>query len=247
MGLFDRFRERLAPRQQHGTPSYGTPFYGTPAGASRGRGTEPRDPDEVAVERYRYLLRTAPPETVEQAHEEAFARLTPQQRQQVLAELGAAVPAGERARTSEPRELARMATRAELREPGLLERTFGGYGRGRPGMGGRMGGGGTGGLGLGGVIGGSLLGSVAGAFIGTAIAEELFDDDGFGGDGFLDNDGPFDGDGAGTGQADAAADVGDDGYEAAGLDDSGFDDGGFDDGGFDDGGFDGGDFGGGDF
>ena len=223
MGLFDRFRERLAPRQQSGTPAYGTPAYGTPSGAPRGRGTEPRDPDQVAVERYRYLLRTAPPETVEQAHEEAFARLTPQQRQQVLAELGAAVPAGERARTSEPRDLARMATRAELREPGLLERTFGGYGRGRPGMGGGLTGGGMGGLGLGGVIGGSLLGSVAGAFIGTAIAEELFDDDGSGGDGS-----GGDADGADPGQADAATDVGGDGgYEA--------------------GGFDGGDFGGGDF
>ena len=39
-----------------------------------------RDPDEVAVERYRYLLRTAPPETIEAAHHEAFARLTEEQR-----------------------------------------------------------------------------------------------------------------------------------------------------------------------
>ena len=29
-------------------------------------------PDEQAVERYRYLLRTAPPETIEEAHAEAF-------------------------------------------------------------------------------------------------------------------------------------------------------------------------------
>ena len=33
------------------------------------------------------MLRTAPPETVEQAHEEAFAKLTPEQRQQVLSGL----------------------------------------------------------------------------------------------------------------------------------------------------------------
>jgi hypothetical protein len=32
--------------------------------------------DEQAVERYRYLLRTAPPETIEEAHAEAFAKLT---------------------------------------------------------------------------------------------------------------------------------------------------------------------------
>src|SRR5829696_5902448 len=39
-----------------------------------------RSEDEIAVERYRYLLRTAPPETIEQVHEEAFAKLTPEQR-----------------------------------------------------------------------------------------------------------------------------------------------------------------------
>ena len=32
--------------------------------------------DEQAVERYRYMLRTAPPDTIEQAHEEAFSRLS---------------------------------------------------------------------------------------------------------------------------------------------------------------------------
>ena len=31
--------------------------------------------DEQAIARYRYLLRTAPPEAIEQAHAEAFARL----------------------------------------------------------------------------------------------------------------------------------------------------------------------------
>src|SRR5689334_23635989 len=89
-----------------------------------------RTPDEQAVERYRYLLRTAPPEQIEQAHAEAFAQLTPDQRQQVLTQLAAAVPAGDRPRTDDPRTLARVATRAELRQPGFLERTLGGYGRG---------------------------------------------------------------------------------------------------------------------
>src|SRR5688500_3234244 len=38
------------------------------------------DADAQALERYRYMLKTAPPETLEQAHAEAFAKLTPEQR-----------------------------------------------------------------------------------------------------------------------------------------------------------------------
>jgi hypothetical protein len=169
MAWLDRLRERLtgAPAQPHSAP---------PAQAAPGA----RDPDEVAVERYRYMLRTAPPETIEQAHAEAFAKLTPQQRQRVLAEVGAGLPESERARTTEPRDLARMATRAEMSRPGTMERTLGGFG----------------GPGMGGMIAGTLLASVAGAFIGTAIAGAFFDDygDGFG-DGFGDgyDDGYADG------------------------------------------------------
>ena len=44
--------------------------------------------DEQAVERYRYMLRTAPPESSERAHEEAFARLTPEQRRLKTLALG---------------------------------------------------------------------------------------------------------------------------------------------------------------
>ncbi len=123
-------------------------------------------PDEQAVERYRYLLRTAPPETIEDAHAEAFAKLTPEQRQQVLAEMSTAVPEAERARSTDPHEMARMATRAEMRQPGMMERTLGGQ-RG-PGMGS--------------MIAGTLLASVAGAFIGTAIADAFFDDEMMGGE-----------------------------------------------------------------
>ena len=67
--------------------------------------------DEQAIERYRYLLRTAPPETIEQAHAEAFAQLTPEQRRRVLASLADAVP--ERARgTTPPRSRARPPVRS---------------------------------------------------------------------------------------------------------------------------------------
>jgi hypothetical protein len=124
--------------------------------------------DEQAIERYRYLLQTAPPGAIEQAHQEAFAQLTPEQRAQVLSELSRVVPASERANVqAEPNALARLATRAELREPGTLQRVFGGarFG-GAPGVG--MGG-------LGGSFAGTLLSSIAGTFIGTAIAHQFLD------------------------------------------------------------------------
>src|SRR3954452_1529578 len=101
-----------------------------------------RTPDEQAIERYRYLLRTAPPDQIEQAHAEAFAQLTPDQRRQVLADLARDLPPAERSSDDDPRSLARMATRAELRQPGTLERAFGGSR-----MGGGVGGFGGGGLG----------------------------------------------------------------------------------------------------
>lgn len=152
-------------------------------------GPTPADTDQEALERYRYLLRTAPPEAIEQAHAEAFAKLTPTQRSQVLQELSQNVPPHERADRDDPRSLARMATRAEVRQPGTLERAFGG----------RMGGQG---VGIGGIIAGSLLGTIAGNVIGTAIAAQLFDDFGAG----IDAPGgePF---------ADAGGDLGDFGGE----------------------------------
>jgi hypothetical protein len=141
MGLFDRI------------------FGGTPRQPAA---TVPSD-DEQAIARYRYMLRTAPPEANEQAHTEAFARLTPEQRRLVLEQLRAATPEGERDATpvlSDPQALARYATRTEIRQPGTLERTFGAMPA-------------AGGLGFGGMIAGSLLGSMAGTVLGTAIAQEF--------------------------------------------------------------------------
>ena len=228
MGFLDRLlgREERRPAQtgyatgQQGGYRTDYPSSGQPVSQTQrsGGAQQPKTDDERAVERYRYLLRTAPPEQVEQAHAEAFEKLTPQQRQQVLSELSGQVPAAERAQTDSPRDLARMATRAEMRQPGTLERSFSGAGAG----GGR-------GMGMGAVIGGSLLAGVAGAFVGTAIADAMFD--GFDGDEYAQG---FE-DGA---QADMAADGGDPGYDGGGYDDAGFDGGGFDGGG---------DFGGGDF
>jgi hypothetical protein len=177
--------------------------------------------DERALERYRYLVRTAPPDRIEQAHEEAFARLTPEQRRLALEQLSREAPE-ERPDDDEPRSLARAATRAELRRPGTIERAFGGGG---------MGGVGMGGLGMG----AGLLGSFATAFAGTLAAQALFSDLA---DGEL-FDGPQDGDahdGGDAGDSGDASDGGDTG--GADLADAGGDLGGGDLGG---------DFGGGDF
>jgi hypothetical protein len=131
----------------------------------------PPGSDAYALERYRYMLQTAPPETIEQAHAEAFEKLTPEQRRQVLAELGRSAPAEEKAaieRTpaDDSRALARAATRAEIRQPGIMERTLGAS----PGAG----------------FGAGLLGSFAATFAGSMVANTFFSAlggfDGFGGD-----------------------------------------------------------------
>ena len=169
------------------------------------RASTPQSDEHRAIERYRYLLRTAPPEQIEQAHEEAFAQLTPEQRREVLEALAAETPEGERPTADDPRSLARMATRAEMRQPGTLERSFGG---------------GRGGMGMGGIFGGSMLGSIAGVFIGTAIAQQMFADD------------PAN-DSAGDPGADDSAAGGMESDQGGGFDHGGgFDGGGFDGGGF---------------
>jgi len=127
------------------------------------------------------MLRTAPPDDIERAHEEAFQQLTPEQRRIVLQELTTRVPASEASTSDDPRSLARMATRAELRQPGTMERTFGTMQ----------------GPGLGGIF----LSTIAGAFVGTAIADAFFDNDS-GTDAAAADSGPSDGDTEGGGDFD---------------------------------------------
>jgi hypothetical protein len=184
-----------------------------------------RSDDEIAVERYRYLLRTAPPETIEQVHAEAFEKLTPEQRQMVFDDLSANAPQGEAPRDASASSLASAATRSELRNPGTLERSFGGGQRGP---------------GFGSMVGSSLLGTVAGFVIGSAIVSAFLPpmDDGSseaGADGS--GDAGSDGGGSDGGGSDGGSDAG--GSDAGGWDASGGDFGGGD--------FGGGDFGGGDF
>jgi hypothetical protein len=122
--------------------------------------------DDQAIARYRYMLSTAPPETIEQAHAEAFAKLTPEQRRTVLGQLASAAPPRERDAVmragDEPGALARSATRAEIREPGMMERMFGGIGGGREPM-----------PGFGSFLGPAFLGSLAGTVLGSMVAQHF--------------------------------------------------------------------------
>ena len=97
------------------------------------------------------MLCTAPPETIEQAHAEAFAQLTPAQRHAVLKQMGDSVPPAERAAVEQngasPQALARAATRAEMRQPSSMS--------------------------MGGMMAGGLLSTIAGAVIGSMIARIL--------------------------------------------------------------------------
>ncbi|KQQ19884.1 hypothetical protein ASF48_13315 [Rathayibacter sp. Leaf299] len=214
MGFLDRLLGREEPaenaRRDSGRPDGQQPAYGTPPGRSA------RSEDEIAIERYRYLLRTAPPEALEQVHREAFEQLTPEQRRQVFRELSEGAPVGDAPRSDDPQALAQSATRSELRQPGFMERRFAG--------------GGAGGMGFGGVLASSMLGTIAGFAIGSAIAGAFLPDAGgeyAGGEG---------------GEGDAGADGGDAGADAGGDYGGGDYGGGGDFGGGD---FGGGDFGGG--
>lgn len=183
MSIFDKMfgheeKPKEAPQQQAPQPPPPPQGgYGPPQGAY-GQGGYPPPPqqggyappppmtDQQAIARYQYMLKTAPPETIEQAHQEAFAQLTPQQRAMVLQQLTAAAPPAERQAmyapgADDPQNLARMATRAEVRQPGTMERIFGSSSAGT-------------GPSMGAVVGGSLLTSLAGGFIGSAIADHFF-------------------------------------------------------------------------
>ena len=158
MGFLDKLlgREPLQQQQRAQQPPTGAPYAVPPprGGAS--------SEDERAIARYKYLLRTAPPEDIERVHTEAFAKLSPEQRQMVLQRLNEDLPEGERPRSDQPADLARSATRAEMSRPGYLQGAFGG---GRGGMGG--------GMGMGGMIAGSMLGTIAGVVVGSALADMM--------------------------------------------------------------------------
>jgi len=159
---------------------FGTePDRDVPPVPGRGSAAAARSDDEIALERYRYLLRTAPPETIEAVHREAYAALTEPQRRLLLTELAAAAPAGEAPRSSDPADLAQAATRAELRQPGTLERAYQG-----PGF-----------LSM---VGSSMLGTIAGYVVASALVSAFLPSSDAGTEAGADD----------SGDADAGADTG---------------------------------------
>lgn len=203
MGIFDFIFGRRGGQQEQQRAAAPLSFGDGPVRLGAAPHGQPADENERALERYRYMLRTAPPETIERAHAEAFERLSPEQRAYVLQALAAELPAAERDAAeragSDPHSLARTATRAELRAPGLVERTL--AARPAHGHGGAPGGG----MGM---MAGTLLASFAAGFAGSMVASAFFDavgdplaaaeglapeelalEDAFAGDGFASFDG----------------------------------------------------------
>ena len=176
MGFLDRILGRELPEPERRT-------------AQQGSGQ--RTDDEIAVERYEYLLRTAPPETIEQVHTEAFGKLTVEQRDLLFARLSENPNPSERPADAAPATLAKAATRTELQQPGTLTRTFGGAGQG--------------GMSFGGMVGSSLLGTVAGYVIGSALVSAFLPMDA-GGEASAAESG--DGGGGDAGGGDAGGDFG---------------------------------------
>lgn len=128
------------------------------------------DADKVALAKYDYLLRTSSPEQLEQVHHDAFARLTPAQRQQVRDRLNSELPPHEHLRDDSASGMARAMTRGEMSRPGLVRRVLGGSGRsgnGR-GRGGAFAGGAA--VGAGAMAFGGLAAAVAGGAVLSAAA-----------------------------------------------------------------------------
>lgn len=196
MSLFDRIFGRRTPEPESAPPP-----------------RAPRGDDERAVERYRYLLETAPPETIERVHAEAFAKLTPEQRRMVFERLTESAPPGEAPRDDQPATLAQAATRSELRQPGTMERSFAGPS-------------------FGSMMGASLLGTVAGYVVASALVSAFLPPMDGGGAEAAGDGGAGDAGDPGAGDP-GAGDAGMDGGDGGGF----FDAGGFDGGGFGDFGF----------
>lgn len=114
-----------------------------------------------AVARYQYLLCTASPDQIEQAHQQAFAAMTPAERQEVLQALS---KTSETPTDASAASLARSATRLEVAQPGSLQSVLGNAQSA-----------------VGSSTGKTLLTSVAGGFIGSGIFSVLTGGDGIGG------------------------------------------------------------------
>ena len=151
-------------RNQQQPQQYGQPQpaqYGQPQ--QHGQQQHGADSDKVALAKYDYLLRTSSPEQLEQVHHDAFARLTPAQRQQVRDRLNSELPPHEHLRDDSAGGMARAMTRGEMSSPGLVRRVLGGSGRSGNGNGNGRGRAGA-------FAGGAAVGAGAMAFGGLAAA-----------------------------------------------------------------------------
>jgi hypothetical protein len=165
---------RVQDAPAHDVPARDVPVYGTPTSAAPvpdAASSQADSPeDRAAIARYDYLLKTAMPEQLEQVHRDAFARLTPAQRQQVESRLHDELPTSERPVSSSPDDLARAAVRGEAHKPGFLRGVFS-----KPGVAGAAG------VGVGAVAGagigmaGGLLAAVAGGAVLSSVAGPLLE------------------------------------------------------------------------
>lgn len=157
-----------SPAAPAAPPASADPYAPPPApgagGATRA-GSAASDADRAAIARYDYLLQTADPQRIEQIHRDAFARLTPQQRELVEERMRDELAPGKRPRSSSPDDLARAAGRAEAMRPGRMR-----------GLLSRVRGGGAGGAAV--MAGGAavgVLGAVAGGAVLSAVATPILE------------------------------------------------------------------------
>jgi hypothetical protein len=113
MGFVDRIFGRRHDLEEDRTPATSNSAPAKPA-------------DERAVAEYERLLRTAPPDTIEKVHVEAFAKLTPEQLDILYDRFTAnASTPEERPTDARPASLAKTATQVEAKKPGTLQRVMG--------------------------------------------------------------------------------------------------------------------------
>lgn len=151
---------RPASADRYSPPPAGAPTTSGPASSA----SPVSESDRAAIARYDYLLRTADPEQVQRIHRDAFARLTPQQREHVAARMREELPPGERPRSSSSEDLSRAAGRAEAMNPGRMR-----------GLLSRVRGGGAAGAALAGGAAVGVLGVVAGGAVLSTVAAPLLD------------------------------------------------------------------------
>ncbi|MEJ6489874.1 cation-transporting ATPase [Leucobacter sp. USCH14] len=156
-------REHSRDRGGHAPQYRGTPT--PPPAHARQSSPAVSQQDRAAIARYNYLLETADPRQLEQVHAEAFAKLTPTQRALLQQDMNRDLSPSERPASAEPSDLARAATRSEVRNPGSLRRLLA-----------RSGGSGNRGALAAGAGAVGLLGLVAGGAIATSVGGSLLAD-----------------------------------------------------------------------